>query len=576
MRFQGIVSTLAPPLLLLARPAVPVDAASVLQSNQEKEDITHGHLRGNDWQENRHLQPWQLVETSTASATATTYGQIEIVTTEDLPVAASEKSNNATKLFGNTTIDNTTVTDLNLVTMQSLNQCQGVCKRDSDCAEGLVCFRRELGGDIPYCVFSLEDVTVKQSALLLDFCTLPGNPPMTDLPQPGEVGNTTIEPTIENSDSPTSLPELLLGNNTIEPSSEASDILSGTPSTWEPSATPTSPSPTEVPTSMAPTAMPVTTQPTSTTSVARFIGNPPPGPLGICEGDCDNDSDCVDGLICHQRTPGDNAPGCSFGDGSLGTMDMEDDSDLCIVPPPPTFAPTRIPTAPPTPYPTMPPVPDGIATFVGNPAPSPLNRCEGDCDSSSDCAGSMICYNRNRGDSVPGCAFNTIVGGMDIEEDTDLCIDKQDLFNEGIVSFRLKWKSGYRWQEERFESWWCMQQSGNGIQIQKCDGGSNQRFEMMYVPGTNKEESLIRSLSRNRCLKGGGIPRFSDCDFNDLAQRFKPMNGWWNGDSFEITRNGMENRCLSQHHHPRAGEELSMRDCNAERRYTTSAWEFWW
>ena len=595
MRFSGIVST---PLLLLASSAV--GAVSVLSTNQEND---HRHLRGTDGQDNDILPPRRL-EPSTATSTASVYGQIEVMTatTGDLSVAAAERSDNATDSLGNTT--NTSAIDFDVTTSPGLNQCQGVCKRDSDCAPGLVCFRRELGGNVPYCVFGLEDVEVKQSSLLLDFCTRPWTPPVVSLlegnvtimeptSEPSDMatmslaleGNTTIESTSEPSDMATE--ESIEGSTTLEPTSDFGGDISGAPSTLEPSTSPTSLAPTEMPTAMvptarpttgAPTAMPVSAQPTATTSMARLIGNPPPGPLGVCEGDCDSDSDCVDGLICHQRDRGDTAPGCSFGNGNdfMGTMDMEDDTDLCIVPPPPTFAPTRTPTAQPTPYPTKPPVPDGIATLVGNPAPAPLNRCEGDCDSSRDCAGSMICYNRNKGDSVPGCTFDTSVGGMDMEEDTDLCIEKQDLFNEGIVSFRLKWRQGYRWQEERHETFWCMQQSGNGIQIQRCDGGSNQRFEMLYVPGTNKQESLIRSLSRNRCLKGGGVPRFSDCDYSDWDQRFKSMNGWWFGDSFEITRNGMENRCLSQHHHPREGEELSMRDCKAERRYTTSAWEFWW
>jgi len=35
------------------------------------------------------------------------------------------------------------------------------------------------------------------------------------------------------------------------------------------------------------------------------------GSLGLCEGDCDDDVDCEDGLVCHQRDGDEPVPGCS-------------------------------------------------------------------------------------------------------------------------------------------------------------------------------------------------------------------------------------------------------------------------
>lgn len=50
-----------------------------------------------------------------------------------------------------------------------------------------------------------------------------------------------------------------------------------------------------------------------------FEQNPPPAdkfPLGPCEGDCDNDGDCDEGLFCLSRPAGDTSavPGCVGGD----------------------------------------------------------------------------------------------------------------------------------------------------------------------------------------------------------------------------------------------------------------------
>mmetsp|Transcript_20033 Transcript_20033/g.55716 ORF Transcript_20033/g.55716 Transcript_20033/m.55716 type:complete len:90 (+) Transcript_20033:2-271(+) len=47
--------------------------------------------------------------------------------------------------------------------------------------------------------------------------------------------------------------------------------------------------------------------------------------LGLCEGDCDFDSDCQPGMVCHQRDERfDPIPGC-IGDGHL-------DMDYCVWP----------------------------------------------------------------------------------------------------------------------------------------------------------------------------------------------------------------------------------------------------
>ena len=49
-------------------------------------------------------------------------------------------------------------------------------------------------------------------------------------------------------------------------------------------------------------------------------------PLGNCEGDCDTDADCEEGLICFQRNRYTPVPGCS-GQGIYNR-------DYCIVPQP--------------------------------------------------------------------------------------------------------------------------------------------------------------------------------------------------------------------------------------------------
>ena len=97
-------------------------------------------------------------------------------------------------------------------------------------------------------------------------------------------------------------------------------------------------------------------------------------PLAACEGDCDSDADCASGLICFQRDGYMEVPGCS-GSG-------ESSKDYCIYPD------------------------SGYLVYRGNNifgGDKLLNECEGDCDSDSDCAGDLKCFQRSGTEPVPGC-----------------------------------------------------------------------------------------------------------------------------------------------------------------------------
>lgn len=109
----------------------------------------------------------------------------------------------------------------------------------------------------------------------------------------------------------------------------------------------------------------------------RIFGIDPALPgqnLGLCEGDCDDDFDCVDNLVCQQRNSGnDLPPGCS---GPFAETDIG--QDFCYDP--------------------------SISALINGeitPLNLPLIECEGDCDDSSDCTGDLKCFHN----SVPlGCS----------------------------------------------------------------------------------------------------------------------------------------------------------------------------
>ena len=188
---------------------------------------------------------------------------------------------------------------------------------------------------------------------------------------------------------------------------------------------------------------------------AVIIGVDPSQLLGRCEGDCDTDDDCAGDLVCFQRAWNDAIPGCH-----TESIDMTK-TDYCVrkvdmdawsapssgpsepssnVPSPapslvspfddaPTFGPSLSPSAFPSSETsaTVPAtLPLSIAPSVGfpnvafvrdqQPTDPKLGLCEGDCDTDADCAGNLVCYQRNRMQSVPGC-----VGGDAEDSLTDFC-----------------------------------------------------------------------------------------------------------------------------------------------------------
>ena len=150
-------------------------------------------------------------------------------------------------------------------------------------------------------------------------------------------------------------------------------------------------------------------------------------PLGLCEGDCDFETDCAPGLLCHQREGFQAVPGC------IGGETDSTSTDYCVFDPfgsgyaPPTLTPTGAPSI--TSRPTIEPLPaQPLVDYGGTPPASnmPLKICEGDCDIDDDCEQGLICFQRTSNETVPGC-----IGGESDLEKTDYCI--LDPFGPGYV-----------------------------------------------------------------------------------------------------------------------------------------------
>jgi len=96
-------------------------------------------------------------------------------------------------------------------------------------------------------------------------------------------------------------------------------------------------------------------------------------PLGNCQGDCDNNGDCQDGLVCFRRWDLESVPGCS----GVGSVSGD---DICCV------------------------VPDNYLNWRGqNRGPDYYENCEGPCEETADCVEGLVCEGREGYEPVPGC-----------------------------------------------------------------------------------------------------------------------------------------------------------------------------
>ena len=140
---------------------------------------------------------------------------------------------------------------------------------------------------------------------------------------------------------------------------------------------------------------------------------------GECEGDCDSDTGCKAGLKCYQRTHNlDVVPGCE-------TTGFATNRDYCYDPNIPVLGDHNVATY------------NGGGSFCTS--SNPCSKCQGDCDSSSDCQGGLLCWQRGGGSDLfymPGCQH------LNIAETTgyDFCYDPKDmLVPERLTVSSLVW-----------------------------------------------------------------------------------------------------------------------------------------
>lgn len=172
-----------------------------------------------------------------------------------------------------------------LATKQTLGVCEGKCFQDKDCEGNLVCFKRSFPNKpVPGCLGGEDDLT------LSNYCADPEA--FTDAPTQAPTQSPSISPTLSQAPSPYGELEYTLRFPGLE---DLTINLDPEPKALRGNS---------IQMDICPPLL--------------FYGADPPAtafPLGLCEGDCDNDADCRGDLICYQREEAfQNVPGCRNGD----------------------------------------------------------------------------------------------------------------------------------------------------------------------------------------------------------------------------------------------------------------------
>ena len=170
-----------------------------------------------------------------------------------------------------------------------------------------------------------------------------------------------------------------------------------------PPPTPRPPTP-RPPTPRPPTRSPLSPQPrpptiwyTSSNTLTSVSGDCDLGQCGTCQGDCDSDRHCRNGLKCFFRSGNDpNPPGCQGQ--AISSVDYCYDPRSSPVFPSPT-------PRPPTPRPYTAPSGNTLDLVQGgNCDRGQCGQCQGDCDSDKHCKNGLKCFFRNRNaPNPPGC-----------------------------------------------------------------------------------------------------------------------------------------------------------------------------
>jgi hypothetical protein len=157
----------------------------------------------------------------------------------------------------------------------------------------------------------------------------------------------------------------------------------------------------------------------------------------------------------------------------------------------------------------------------------------------------------------------------------------RELQSDFRFNLKMYWEEGFCWQEEWIERKWCMECAGSKcneddiLEIQVCDNTARQEFS--WIPRTQGAGGRLKVSGSNLCFEriSNNNYQLKTCSVS-IKQVLVGVNPN-PAEPFELYPFGEgENKCLNQHHHPKAFEVIHTTSCSLARLYHTNRWQVYW
>jgi len=155
-------------------------------------------------------------------------------------------------------------------------------------------------------------------------------------------------------------------------------------------------------------------------------------------------------------------------------------------------------------------------------------------------------------------------------------------FNGNEFRLKLYWEEGYYWQESTNEKWWCMscEDDGNcvlGAKMKLRDCKLKSDLDTTFIATSYSDDGhQLRVTNTNLCLQKMGARRaikLKKCmKPRSKHLRLQLFKGYKPNEKFDLRPSSYSDRCLSNHHHPKAREVLYAETCEKAHRSETGYW----
>lgn len=146
-----------------------------------------------------------------------------------------------------------------------------------------------------------------------------------------------------------------------------------------------------------------------------------------------------------------------------------------------------------------------------------------------------------------------------------------------VFAVKMYWEAGFCWQEEYdLHREWCWEckgsgcSDGKGLWWQKCDS-KDKKQQFSYIPSSTNGDGQFRWAHDNLCLQRVSGFRY---EMKRCSTHPNQIIVGFNANSpFEMFPKGDRDKCINQHHHPKAGEIVENTRCKTARYWKTNLME---